>query len=390
MREKVIAILGVGESRRLIAEAVYRRPDSRRPSAMNRSQGARVRARAIVMIVICLSACGRNEETPAGVTRTVPPSVHATVTDVMLKAMPIGIEATGQITATVQTTLASRVQAAIQEIRVREGSVVSKDEVLVVLDSRDLRANLARAQADLDNKRAYLVRIEDLAGRGSASRQDLDDARRAFRVAEAERQAAAAQLTYTAIKAPFSGTITEKIAEAGDMALPGRALLKMEDSGQLRLEAMVAESDVRAVTQGEVASVLIDALGPRPLKGVIAQILPAGDPQTHTFLVKVTLPRTPGLRTGMFGRLLLRKGTSETIVVPRSAIIERGQLTGVFVVEPDRIARLRWVKIGRTFDDGVEVLSGLNLGERVMTEAAKGVDGATVDVLHSQAASETP
>lgn len=92
----------------------------------------------------------------------------------------------------------------------------------------------------------------------------------------------------------------------------------------------------------------------------------------------------------MFGRLLLRKGTSETIVVPRSAIIERGQLTGVFVVEPDRIARLRWVKIGRTFDDGVEVLSGLNLGERVMTEAAKGVDGATVDVLHSQAASETP
>jgi len=304
--------------------------------------------------------------------------------------MPIGIEATGQITAIVQTTLASRVQAAIQDIRVGEGSVASKDDVLVVLDSRDLRANLARAQADLDNKRAYLVRIEDLARRGSASRQDLDDARRAFKVAEAERQAAAAQLTYTAIKAPFSGTITEKMAEAGDMALPGRALLKMEDSGQLRLEAMVAESDVRAVTPGEVVSVLIDALGPRPLTGVIAQILPAGDPHTHTFLVKVTLPHTPGLKTGMFGRLLLHKGASETIVVPRSAIIERGQLTGVFVVEPDHIARLRWVKSGRTFDDGIEVLSGLNLGERVMTEAAKGVDGATVEVLHSQAASGTP
>jgi RND family efflux transporter MFP subunit len=304
--------------------------------------------------------------------------------------MPIRIEATGQITAVLQTTLASRIQGTIQGIRVREGSVVSRDDVLVVLDGRDFLANLARAQADFDNKRAYLARIEDLSGRGSASRQDLDDARRAFKVAEAERQAAAAQLTYTTVKAPFAGTITVKIADIGDMALPGRPLLKMEDSGQLRLEAMVAESDLRAVTQGDEAPVLIDALGPRPVKGVIAQILPAGDPQTHTFLVKVDLPRTPGLKTGMFGRLLLDKGTSETIVVPRAAIVERGQLTGVFVVEPDRIARLRWVKVGRSFDEVVEVLSGLNIGERVMTDAAMGIDGASVDILHSQASPVAP
>jgi RND family efflux transporter MFP subunit len=304
--------------------------------------------------------------------------------------MPIRIEATGQIAAVVQTTLASRIQGTIQNIRVREGSMVSKDDVLVVLDNRDFLANLARARADVDNKRAYLARIEDLSGRGSASRQDLDDARRAFKVAEAERQAAAAQLTYTTIKAPFAGTITEKIADVGDMALPGRPLLKMEDPGQLRLEAMVAESDLRAVTQGDEAPVLIDALGPRPLKGVIAQVLPAGDPQTHTFLVKVDVPRTPGLKTGMFGRLLLEKGTSETIVVPRAAIIERGQLTGVFVVEPNRIARLRWVKVGRSFEAVVEVLSGLNVGERVMTDAAKGIDGAAVEILHSQTSPVAP
>ena len=344
--------------------------------------------RAVVFMVVMMAwlvSCGRGDDSSSiAVSAPPPPSLHAGVTDVTFAKMPTRIEATGQISALLQATLASRIQGTIQDIRVREGSVVSKDDVLLVLDNRDLRANLARAQADLDNRRAYLARIEDLAGRGSASRQDLDDARRAFKVAEAERQAAAAQLTYTSIKAPFGGTITEKVSDVGDMAVPGRPLLKMEDSGQLRLEAMVAESDVKAVTQGDEASVLIDALGPKPLKGVIAQILPAGDPQTHTFLVKITLPLTPGLKTGMFGRLLLHKGSSETIVVPRSAIIERGQLTGVFVVDPDHIARLRWVKVGRSFEEVVEVLSGLNVGERVMTEASKGVDGASVEILHSQ------
>ena len=346
---------------------------------------------ALFIMMVWSASCGRSDDSSSiAVSAPSSPTLHAAVANVTLSKMPIRIEATGQITAVLQATLASRIQGTIQDIRVREGSVVSKDDVLVVLDSRDLRANLARAQADLDNKRAYLARIEDLSERGSASRQDLDDARRAFKVAEAERQAAAAQLTYTTIKAPFAGTITEKIVDVGDMAVSGHPLLKMEDSGQLRLEAMVAESDLRVVTQGDEASVLIDALGPGPVKGVIAQILPAGDPQTHTFLVKVNLPRTPGLKTGMFGRLMLYKGSSETIVVPRAAIIERGQLTGVFVVEPDRIARLRWVKVGRSFDEVVEVLSGLNIGERVMTDAAKGIDGASVELLHSEASPVAP
>jgi RND family efflux transporter MFP subunit len=342
-------------------------------------------------MAVCAVSCGRSDDgSSVAVSAPSPATIHAAVTDEAFVKMPVRIEATGQTTALFQTTLASRIQGAIQEIRVREGSVVLEDEVLVVLDSRDLRANLARAQANLDNKRVYLTRIEDLSGRGSAAKQDVDDARRAFKVAEAERQAAAAHLTYTSIKAPFAGTITEKMADVGDMALPGRPLLKMEDSGQLRLEAIIAESDMQAVRQGDETQVLIDALGPHPLRGVIAQILPAGDPRTHTFLVKVTLPRTPGLKTGMFGRLLLHKGTSETLVVPRSAVVERGQLTGVFVVEPDRIARLRWVKIGRSFEEAVEVLSGLNAGERVMIDAAKGVDGVSVDILHSHAAPVAP
>jgi multidrug efflux pump subunit AcrA (membrane-fusion protein) len=159
-----------------------------------------VRTVALVIMMAWLVSCGRGDDSSSiAVSAPPPPSLYADATDVTLAKMPIRIEATGQITALLQATLASRIQGSIQDIRVREGSVVSKDDVLIVLDGRDLRANLARAQADLDNRRAYLARIEDLAGRGSASRQDLDDARRAFKVAEAERQAAAAQLTYTSI-----------------------------------------------------------------------------------------------------------------------------------------------------------------------------------------------
>jgi multidrug efflux pump subunit AcrA (membrane-fusion protein) len=133
--------------------------------------------------------------------------------------------------------------------------------------------------------------------------------------------------------------------------------------------------------------VTIDALGGQVLTGVVSQILPAGDPQTHTFTVKVDLPPTPGLKTGMFGRLRLEKGTSETILLPASALVERGELTSVFVVGSDQIARLRWVKAGRRFDNQVEVLSGMNVGERVLLEGARGVEGALVNITEAAASS---
>ncbi len=300
--------------------------------------------------------------------------------------MPITVEVTGQVTAVSHATLSSKVQGTIEEIRVREGAEVSKDQVLVVLDSRDLRANVARAEADVENRRAHLARIQELFRRESASKQDLDDATRAYKVAEAERRSAAAQLRYTVIKAPFNGVVTEKKAEIGELTTPGRPLLRLEDPNRLRIEATVAESDLKAVSHGDRIPVVIDALGGSALSGTVAQIIPAGDPQTHTFLVKVDVPKAPGLKSGMFGRLLLVKGSSETLVVPASAVMERGPLTGVFAVGEDHIARLRWVKVGRRFDNQVEVLAGANAGENVLLQAAKGLDGASVETMEAVAA----
>jgi len=327
-----------------------------------------------------LFGCGQKEEGPKPEPASrLPAAVSLALAEARLEAVPVRLELTGKVTAATQALLSSQIRAAVEEVRVREGDAVAKGQVLVRMDNRDLRAQLARAEAELDNARMHLSRMEALLLDQAVSRQEVEDARRAFKVAQAGRQTAAVQLSYATVTAPFDGVITDKKVESGELAVPGQPLLALEDSRRLRLETTIAESDLRAIARGMTIPVTIDALGPASLKGTVAQILPAGDPRTHTFLIKIDLPRTAGLRTGMFGRIQLDKGVSETIVVPRASVLARGQLTGVYVVGADRVARLRWIKVGRSVGDKLEVLSGLNVGEHVLAEADKGAEGAQVE-----------
>jgi RND family efflux transporter MFP subunit len=326
-----------------------------------------------------LAGCtGRADEPQPAAPSSRPAVSHAPVAEVRLMSVPLRVEVTGQVAAAVQATLSSQIRATVQALPVREGTTVSKGRLLVRLDDRDLRANLSRAEAELDNARVQLTRMETLFAEESVAKQELDNARRAFKVAEAGRQAAAAQLSYAVITAPFDAVVTEKKVEVGELASPGQPLLKLENPKRLRLEATVAEGDLKAAARGASIAILIDALGAVPLQGTVAQVLPTGDPATHTFLVKVDLPPTEGVKSGMFGRMQLETGSRDTLVAPRAAIVERGGLTGVFVVGADRVARLRWIKVGRAVGEQMEVLSGLNVHEQVLADGAKGADGAPV------------
>ncbi len=337
------------------------------------------------MVLLMLAGCGQSQEParPGDIPPVTasPQAIQVAVIEVRSSQVPVSVEVTGQVTAVYQATLASRIQGTIDNLLVREGSLVRKGQTLIVLDNRDLQAELSRVTAELDNAKAHQDRMEELYRKDAVSKQELENATRALRVAEAGRKAVLAQLSYTIVKAPFDGVITEKKVERGELASPGQALLKMEDPGQLRLEATVAESDVRVVSVGSLLPVIIDALGADPLKGRVSQILPAGDPQTHTFTMKVDLPQAGGLKSGMFGRLRLEKGVSTTLLLPKSAFIEQGELASLFVVGSDRVARLRWVKIGRVLGPGVEILSGVDAGERVIADGRKGRDGALVQEM---------
>src|SRR5689334_17426980 len=298
--------------------------------------------RWVIAALLLTIGCGSKEEqTPAPVSAASQATIQAAVITIRPVPMPVRVEVTGQVTTVFQATLSSRIQGIIEKVFVREGSRVSKGQTLIELDNRDLQADLSRVTAETENAKAHLSRMKTLYGQDAVSKQEMENATRTFKVAEANRKAVLAQLSYTIVKAPFDGVITEKKVEAGELASPGQPLLKMEDPLKLRLEATVAEGDLRSFSPGDKIPVVIDALGGQALAGVVGQILPAGDPQTHTFMVKVDLPNMPGLKTGMFGRLQLDKGTAETLLVPISAVVERGELTSVFVVGSDQISRLR-------------------------------------------------
>ena len=345
----------------------------------------------LIAAVLVLGGCGSKEEPVTPVASAASQTaIQAAVVEIAPAQVPVRVEVTGQVTPIYQAVLSSRIQGTIDTLLVREGTRVTKGQTLLQLDNRDVQADLARAKAEEENARTQLARMNALLKDEAVSKQEVENASRAFKVAEANRKAVLAQLSYTVVKAPFDGVITEKKVEAGELASPGQPLLKMEDPLQLRLEATVAEGDLKAIAQGGRIPVFIDALEAQALNGVVSQILPAGDPQTHTFIVKVDLPKTPGLKSGMFGRFQLDKGTSQTILVPASAVVERGELTSVFVVGTDRIARLRWIKAGRRFDQQREILSGVNAGERILMDGSRGVDGASVQILNPVAAPATP
>jgi len=152
------------------------------------------------------------------------------------------------------------------------------------------------------------------------------------------------------------------------MATPGVPLLVLEDPSRFRLEATVDESKIGAVRLGESVPVVIDALGDLAVSGKVTRIVPAADPGSRTFTVKIDLPANPQMRTGLFGRARFPQGQHDAIAVPKTAALNRGQLQAVYVVGGDQLASLRFVTLGAASGEQVEVLSGLQNGDRIVTQ----------------------
>lgn len=327
-------------------------------------------------------------------TSTEPETVHGVpVVSVERVAVPDYLEAVGTVRAVQTSQLASQLLANIVEIRTREGEHVQRGEVLAVLEDAQPRAALERAaaalaaagqevaaaQADYELAAATLRRYQNLYEKKSVSPQEFDEVKARHQGAAARRKQARANLeqaraqraqaqtlfNYTRIRAPFAGLVTEKRADPGTLATPGMVLLVLENTERFRLEVAVDESDIQVVALRQAVPVVIEALSEEELRGQVVQIVPAADPATRSFLVKVELPGAAGLRSGLFGRALFPRGEREGLLIPASAVVERGQLQGVYVLGPDNVASLRYVTLGKRRGQEVEVLSGLEEGDRV-------------------------
>jgi len=187
--------------------------------------------------------------------------------------------------------------------------------------------------------------------------------------------------SYTIITAPISGQIVEKRINAGEMALPGQPLIKIEDNKNLRLEVTVKEQDILSIQPGNPVRVRIDAVPGTEIRGTVSQVVQASDVRTHSFIVKIDIPANKGLITGMYGKAYFTIGKHEAILVPKSAVVEMSGISGVYLVSADKGAVFQMVQVGEEHGNFVEVISGLKRGDRVISDKHLGrMDGKRVVV----------
>jgi RND family efflux transporter MFP subunit len=332
--------------------------------------------------------------------------ITAKVVDVSQTESPSMISLTGVIAATQVAVISSQVFAPITAVEVREGDAVRPGEVLVRLSSVPLQAAVEQAQAQLlaaQKQQAAAEAQRDLAAqtyarysilnqRHSITPQEFDQVKAQLDAANAQVQAAAAQSSaaqaairqsqatngYTVIRAPFSGIVTRKYVDAGSMASPGIPLLQIEDAREHEADIQVNESVLRDIHAGEQVKVDVNG-SPDPVRGKVREIVPSGDPAAHTFTVKVGLPVSRGIYSGMTANVLLPTTKQLAICIPKSAIRRRGQLDSVLLLDRNSVAQIRYVTLGREHGDAVEIVSGLSNGDRILARPEDALIGHRIE-----------
>ncbi len=297
---------------------------------------------------------------------------------VRLIRIPLVESAAGTIKAVHETTIGSKLLARVVEVNLRAGQPVHEGDVLVRLDDADLRAKLQQAQAALSAAEAAHSqaaadekRFAALLKSNAVSRQDYEKTATAVKSTEADLRRAQevvnevqVTLEWATVRSPMDGTVIDKKVSAGDLVAPGQMLVTLFDPKRMQLVASVRESLAQRLQVGQSIGVDIEGMKKKFI-GTISEIVPEAQAASRAFQVKVTGPCPPGVYSGMFARLLIPLEDEQVLVVPRQAIRNVGQLELVGVVEKGRASR-RAIRTGRTFDDQVEVLSGLREGEQVV------------------------
>jgi len=294
------------------------------------------------------------------------------------------VTAVGSVQPRRKTDVAPQLLATVREIKPRPGDRVKAGEILIVLDDRELLAqqreavaSLAAAEADLATRRANFQRVNSLRNAGSASAEELNNVEGAFRVAETQVKRAKetinrieVQITYTKIAASTDGLVSDRFAEPGDLAAPGKPLLAIYDPNDLELQVHVPETLAAGIVLGQKLDIRIDANN-LATSVPVREIVPQAQQASRSVLVKLALPHAPStpILPGMYGRAAIPVGRVERVWIPQSAVQHVGQLDLVSVAGTDGSLSRRFVRVGRVAGDKVEILSGLSPGEQVALSA---------------------
>lgn len=323
-----------------------------------------------------------------------PPVTRARVVQAQSAIAPALVPLSGTLHARETTTLSAQVMGSVREVAVHEGDSVRAGQTLIVLDDSRYRDGLHQAQAgvvaaqhqleaaqsDARLATSTLERYRQLEREKSVSPQEMDEMRArasaasarlaamqaSLDAAQAQSASAATTVGYTHLRAPFSGVVAARLVDPGAVASPGVSLLQIDSAGTLQLIVPVDESLLSRLHRGQKIPLrLVDAT---ELSGTIAEIVPVADPATHSFTVKIDLPPSSACKSGMYVTALLAIGERNQLTIPLSAVVARGALRYVYVLDANHVATLRAVTTGAAAAGRVEVLTGLSANEKVVDQ----------------------
>ena len=357
------------------------------------------KVKPVLGVVVALAAlnwgCAAPEEAQI---KTDQKSLTVQTVQVIEADIPLVVTAVGTTEPYARASPSTRLMGRIAAMAFAEGDAVGRDQEMVRIEDRDLkakrqqaRAGLHEADALLANAEKNLRRMQNLSVQEAVPQQKLDEAKSGYARAQAAVSTAEqtikeveVNLEYSTVKSPLSGVVVRKFVQVGDMATPGAPLFTVEQQDSIEVVVMVGEGDQAFVRPGAEVAVEIEALehaAPGLAYARVKASIPAADANSHSFQVKVIVPNPEGyIKTGMFARVRFEKGHRPGLLVPAQAIVQHGQLKGVYIIRQGR-ARLRWVRLGKIWKGGIEVLSGLNSGDQVIITGVDRVkDGQPVEV----------
>ena len=377
---------------------------------------------ACTLLLLFSVQCSDKIEPGTTPKKTGPP-VAVQVIEARAAVHPVLYEAVGTVKAQLSATVSSKMMGAIQAFNVKEGDAVKKGDLLVVIDARQVAAQLDQARAALSEaqraeagavsartaaeagaRRAALSyeRNRTMLAGGAITQETFESIEAQYKQAQAALEQAKAMVEAARFRikqaraavdsaavaqkdakvlAPFDGKVTAKLADAGALAAPGAPLLTMEREGGFRVDLVVPETYIRSIKSGQSVPVRIPAVDDAPITGMVDVVVPSADQGSRTFVVQVGVPTTDGLRSGMFARVALPIGQKESLRIPITAVVHQGQLTGVFIVDADNTARFRLIRAGQEIAGQVEVISGIGDGTRlVVAPPAQLTNGSPVEL----------
>jgi len=356
---------------------------------------ARIYILVLLTSIIGLSGCNSEDEKTQ---QDQAAAINVKVSTINSENNNPFITASGKIEAAKNANLSTRMMGYVNKVHVKVGDKVRKGQLLLSINNADLSAKSAQvnagiteAKAAFNNAEKDYTRFKNLFADNSASQKELDDMAARYEMAKARLEGAqqmknevGAQFSYVNIRAPFEGVITNRFIDPGAMASPGMPLIAMESPGDFEVTAAIPENEISQIVSGADVKVMVKSLDTL-INGKVSEISSSAKNTGGQYLVKIALDKTEvPILSGMYATVqfpIEEKLETHRVLIPKDVLVNRGQLSGVYTVSQSNTAMLRWLRLGRSFGDQVEVLSGLAADESyIVTADSKLFNGAKITI----------